>query len=120
VARQGQRCRTDEDGIDSTRFLISSNAGEELKPLAKIASGGEISRAMLAIKSILAEVDAVPVLVFDEIDVGIGGRVAEAVGRKLREIGPDGRCSASPTCRRSPPRPSPTTGWSSSPGPAGP
>jgi len=87
VADQGQRYRADEDGIDGARFLISSNAGEDLRPLAKIASGGEISRAMLAIKSILAEVDSVPVLVFDEIDVGIGGRVAEAVGRKLREIG---------------------------------
>lgn len=73
-------------GIDRVRFLISPNPGEEPKALARIASGGEISRVMLAIKSILAEADAVPVLVFDEIDAGIGGRVAEAVGRKLKAI----------------------------------
>ncbi len=73
-------------GIDRVRFLISPNPGEEPKPLAKIASGGEISRVMLAIKSIGAAADAVPVLVFDEIDAGIGGRVAEAVGKKLRAI----------------------------------
>jgi DNA repair protein RecN (Recombination protein N) len=82
-----QRQKTEATGIDQVRFLISPNPGEELKPLARIASGGEISRVMLAIKTILAEADAVPVLVFDEIDAGIGGKVAEAVGRKLKEIG---------------------------------
>jgi len=82
-----QRHKTESWGIDQVRFLISPNPGEDPKPLAKIASGGEISRVMLAIKTILAEADAVPVLVFDEIDAGIGGRVAEAVGHKLKEIG---------------------------------
>lgn len=81
------RQKTESWGIDQVRFLISPNPGEDPKPLAKIASGGEISRVMLAIKTILAEADAVPVLVFDEIDAGIGGRVAEAVGKKLKEIG---------------------------------
>jgi len=78
--------KTDATGIDAVRFLISPNPGEDLKPLAKIASGGEISRVMLAVKTILSQADAVSVLVFDEIDAGIGGRIAEAVGIKLREI----------------------------------
>ena len=73
-------------GIDDIEFLISPNSGEELKPLSKIASGGELSRIMLAIKSMLAEADRVPVLVFDEIDSGIGGEVAKAVGEKLKEV----------------------------------
>lgn len=81
-----KKYRTESTGVDTVRFLISPNPGEELKPLAKIASGGEISRVMLAIKTILSEADAVPVLVFDEIDSGIGGRIAEAVGIKLKEI----------------------------------
>ncbi|MBI4727567.1 DNA repair protein RecN [candidate division TA06 bacterium] len=84
---KGKRVMTEAWGIDQVSFLISPNPGEDLKALARIASGGEISRVMLAIKTILAEADAVPVLVFDEIDAGIGGRVAEAVGRKLKEIG---------------------------------
>jgi len=87
VRRGGRAYKVDPSGMDQARFLISPNTGEELKPLARIASGGEISRVMLAIKTILAETDQVSSLVFDEIDVGIGGRVAEAVGRKLREIG---------------------------------
>ncbi len=81
-----KKYRTESSGIDIVRFLISPNPGEDLKPLAKIASGGEISRVMLAVKTILSEADAVPVLVFDEIDAGIGGRIAEAVGVKLKEI----------------------------------
>lgn len=87
VCRGGKSYRVEPSGMDQARFLISPNAGEELKPLAKIASGGEISRVMLAVKTILAEVDQVSSLVFDEIDSGIGGRVAEAVGKKLRQIG---------------------------------
>lgn len=86
VHQNKKRLKADASGIDASRFLISPNPGEDLKPLAKIASGGEISRVMLAIKTILSEADAVPVLVFDEIDAGIGGKVAEAVGVKLREI----------------------------------
>ncbi len=86
VQHDKKRLKTDSTGIDAVRFLISPNPGEELKPLAKIASGGEISRVMLAVKTILSQADAVPVLVFDEIDAGIGGRIAEAVGLKLKEI----------------------------------
>jgi len=74
------------DGIDQVEFLISTNPGEPLKPLAKIASGGEISRTMLALKACLQRTHEIPVLVFDEIDVGIGGKTAEAVGEKLREV----------------------------------
>lgn len=74
------------DGVDQVEFLISTNPGEPLKPLAKIASGGEISRTMLALKASLQRTHEIPVLVFDEIDVGIGGRTAEAVGEKLREV----------------------------------
>ena len=73
-------------GIDSLEFLISPNVGEDLKPLAKIASGGELSRIMLALKVILAKGDEMPVLVFDEIDAGIGGRTAGTVGHKLKGL----------------------------------
>jgi DNA repair protein RecN (Recombination protein N) len=73
-------------GMDRVEFFISPNIGEELKPLRKIASGGELSRIMLSIKSILADIDEIPILIFDEIDVGIGGRTAEAVGRRLRSV----------------------------------
>lgn len=73
-------------GMDSIEMLFSANEGEPLKPLASVASGGEISRIMLAIKSVLAECDKIPVVVFDEIDVGIGGATAHAVARKLRQI----------------------------------
>lgn len=87
VRLQGKKYSADASGLDRVRFLIQPNLGEEMRPLARIASGGEISRVMLAIKTILAEADQTPVLIFDEIDVGIGGRVAEAVGKKLRQIG---------------------------------
>lgn len=73
-------------GIDKIEFLFSANAGEPLKPLLKIVSGGELSRVMLALKNILAEVDSIPVLIFDEVDAGIGGKTAESVGRKLEMI----------------------------------
>lgn len=73
-------------GKDRIEFLISPNIGEEVKPLAKIASGGELSRIMLAIKRILAGIGGRQVLIFDEVDAGIGGAVAEVVGRKLREL----------------------------------
>jgi DNA repair protein RecN (Recombination protein N) len=72
-------------GAESAEMLISANPGEELRPLAKVVSGGELSRTMLAIKTILAAVDRVPTLVFDEVDAGIGGRVADVVGQKLRK-----------------------------------
>ncbi len=70
-------------GVDSVEFLISANAGEEPKPLAKVASGGEISRIMLALKTLLAEKDAIPLLIFDEIDAGISGRIAQKVGQAM-------------------------------------
>jgi len=73
-------------GADRVEFLISPNPGEEPKPLAKIASGGELSRIMLALKTILIEGDSIPTLVFDEVDAGIGGAVAEEVGSKLKKI----------------------------------
>jgi len=73
-------------GMDWVEFLMSPNVGEEVKPLAKIASGGELSRIMLALKRILAKVGGRQVLVFDEVDSGIGGAIAEVVGRKLREL----------------------------------
>ena len=79
----GQRYAFDTTGIDRVEFLIAPNPGEPLKPLVKIASGGETSRLMLALKTVLAAGDTVPTLIFDEIDQGIGGRVGEIVGRKL-------------------------------------
>jgi DNA repair protein RecN (Recombination protein N) len=72
-------------GAETVEFLLSANPGEELKPLAKVVSGGELSRTMLAIKTILAAAEDVPSMVFDEVDAGIGGRVADAVGQKLRQ-----------------------------------
>lgn len=74
------------DGIDQCRFLVRTNPGEALLPLAKSASGGEISRLMLAIKSVLAEQDHIPVLIFDEIDTGVGGVLAAEVGRAMHEL----------------------------------
>lgn len=73
-------------GIDRVEFLFSANPGEPPKPLIKIASGGELSRVMLALKTILADVDDIPILIFDEVDAGIGGRTAESVGKKLKAI----------------------------------
>ncbi|MGI6778064.1 MAG: DNA repair protein RecN [Acetivibrionales bacterium] len=74
------------NGLDRVEFLISPNAGEPLKPLSKIVSGGEMSRIMLAIKNILAKADKIPTLIFDEIDSGVSGRVAQKVGEKLSSI----------------------------------
>ena len=75
-----------DSGIDRVEFMVSANKGEELKPLARIASGGELSRIMLSLKAICGTEESGKTLVFDEIDAGIGGRVAEAVGRRLRDI----------------------------------
>ena len=74
-------------GQDTVEFMFSANPGEPLKPLAKVASGGELSRVMLALKTILAESDQVPVLIFDEVDAGVGGAVAEVMGKRLRDLG---------------------------------
>ncbi len=79
----GQRVAFDQNGYDRVEFLIAPNPGEGLKPLAKIASGGETSRLMLALKHVLARADEIPSLIFDEIDQGIGGRVGLTVGYKL-------------------------------------
>ncbi|MGB2869072.1 MAG: DNA repair protein RecN [Bacteroidota bacterium] len=73
-------------GVDFVEFLLSTNTGEELKPLVRVASGGEVSRIMLALKTILAKSERLPLLVFDEIDVGISGRIAQAVGRSLKNL----------------------------------
>ncbi len=83
---KNKKTRTHANGIGEIEFLFSPNPGEELRPLVKIASGGEISRVMLALKSILNEQDPVPVMVFDEVDSGISGSVAEKVGTKLKKI----------------------------------
>ncbi|WP_024856731.1 DNA repair protein RecN [Ruminococcus albus] len=75
-----------QNGMDNIEFLISANIGEEPRPIAKIASGGELSRIMLALKSVLAEKDSIDTLIFDEIDTGVSGRAAQKIGLKLREI----------------------------------
>jgi len=75
-----------ETGIDQVTFLIAPNVGEPLKPLSSIVSGGELSRVVLALKAILAETEAVETIVFDEVDAGIGGSVAEVVGKKLSSL----------------------------------
>lgn len=73
-------------GGDRVEFLLSANPGEPLQPLAKVASGGELSRIMLALKTVLAETDGVPVLVFDEVDQGVGGAVAAVMGKRLKAL----------------------------------
>jgi DNA repair protein RecN (Recombination protein N) len=70
-------------GLDRVEFALSTNPGEELRPLARVASGGELSRTMLALEAVLARADRVPTLIFDEVDAGIGGRVAAVVGETL-------------------------------------
>ncbi len=77
------------NGLDSVELVFSPNPGEPLKPLRAIASSGEISRLMLAIKSALAAHDAIPLLVFDEIDTNVGGEIAHAVGAKMQTLGQD-------------------------------
>jgi DNA repair protein RecN (Recombination protein N) len=84
--RGNEMVRLESRGFDTVEFLISLNPGEGMKPLARVASGGEISRIMLALKGILAKHDRLPVVVFDEIDVGVSGRIAHAVGRSLKKL----------------------------------
>jgi len=86
IAVNGENIKFTKDGFDNVEFLISTNPGEPLKPLAKIVSGGESSRIMLALKSILAKADMIPCMIFDEIDTGIGGRTAQVVGEKLSKV----------------------------------
>ena len=83
----GSRLAFDVTGLDRVEFLVAPNPGEGLKPLVKIASGGETSRLMLALKNVLARADQIPTLIFDEIDQGIGGRVGGTVGEKLWNLG---------------------------------
>lgn len=83
---EGKRVSFVEDGIDKIEFLISTNPGEPVKPLAKIASGGEISRIMLALKSIFSIKHGVTSLIFDEVDTGVSGRVAQAIAEKIHAI----------------------------------
>ena len=77
------------DGCDAAEFMISANPGEPLKPLARIASGGELSRVMLAIRSVLAECDGVDTLIFDEIDTGVSGKTSQKIGIKLKGVSKD-------------------------------
>jgi DNA repair protein RecN (Recombination protein N) len=86
VEVDGESCRIDERGADRVEFLLSANPGEPLKPLAKVASGGELSRIMLAVKTVLSDVDRIPTLIFDEVDIGIGGKVARLVGERLKGL----------------------------------
>lgn len=83
---KAERTKLTENGCDSIEFLICTNVGEEAKPLAKIASGGELSRIMLAFKNVLADKDNIDTLIFDEIDTGISGKAAQKVALKLREV----------------------------------
>ncbi len=86
ITIEGQKYRAEADGIDQVIFEISTNRGEPSRPLAEIVSGGEVSRIMLAIKAILAGRDQIPVLIFDEIDTGISGKIAREVGEELRNL----------------------------------
>jgi len=89
VAALRPRDRITTEGAESVQFLVSTNPGFEPVGLGKVASGGELSRVMLALKSVLATADRTPVLIFDEIDAGVGGAVAGRLGRKLRQLGED-------------------------------
>ena len=85
MALRHQRGPLASAGQDNVEFLISTNPGEEPKPLAKIASGGELSRIMLAFKSALADKDAIPTVIYDEIDTGVSGLAAGRIGQKLKQ-----------------------------------
>lgn len=82
----GKKFKFNNRGYDEVEFFVSTNAGEDPKPLVKVASGGEISRIMLALKSILAKSDRLPILIFDEIDTGVSGRIAQKVGQVLKSL----------------------------------
>ncbi|MGL4954637.1 MAG: DNA repair protein RecN [Cetobacterium sp.] len=83
----GESTSMSSNGVDSVEFMISTNVGQGLKPLWKVASGGEVSRIMLAIKVIFSKVDNIPILIFDEIDTGVGGETVRKIANKLQEIG---------------------------------
>jgi DNA repair protein RecN (Recombination protein N) len=86
IVVDGKLFEATSKGIDEVEFFISTNPGEDIKPLAKVASGGEVSRIMLALKSTLAKNDKLPLLIFDEIDVGVSGRIAQKVGIALKNL----------------------------------
>jgi len=86
VPVDGRLLACDRTGIDRVEFLLAANAGEELRPLARVASGGEMARILLALKTILAGVDVRPTLIFDEVDVGVGGRLGQVLGEKLWQL----------------------------------
>jgi DNA repair protein RecN (Recombination protein N) len=86
IELEEKRIKVSAQGPADVQFLISPNVGEDLRPLVRIASGGEVSRIMLALKTVLVQADAVDVMVFDEIDVGIGGNIARVVGEKLKAL----------------------------------
>ena len=81
---KGKRYKFNPSGYDNVQFFISTNLGEDVKPLARIASGGEISRVMLSLKTVLAKTDKLPLLIFDEIDTGVSGHIAQKVGQTLK------------------------------------
>lgn len=87
IAIDGEAKVANSRGADDVEFYLSTNAGESPKPLTKVASGGEISRIMLALKTVLAKTDRLPLMIFDEIDVGVSGRVAQSVGRAMKSLG---------------------------------
>ena len=87
IAVRHEKGKLTVNGMDSVEFLISANKGEEPKPISKIASGGELSRIMLALKSVIADKDSIPTMIFDEIDTGVSGKAAQKIGIKLRQIG---------------------------------
>ncbi|MDY0081818.1 MAG: DNA repair protein RecN, partial [Ignavibacteriaceae bacterium] len=86
ITAQNKKYLYSDSGFDEVEFYISTNTGEDVKPLAKVASGGEVSRIMLSLKTILAKSDKLPVLIFDEIDTGVSGRIAQKVGAALRAL----------------------------------
>ncbi len=86
IEANGKKYKFNSHGIDQVEFFISTNFGEDIKPLAKVASGGEISRIMLALKTILAKNDKLPILIFDEIDTGVSGPIAQKVGQTLKSL----------------------------------
>ncbi len=86
VLIEKEKVRIHARGYDDVEFFISTNLGEDVKPLTKVASGGEVSRIMLALKSVLAKADRLPVMIFDEIDVGVSGRIAQAVGLSMKNL----------------------------------
>lgn len=87
ISVQHEKGKLTINGMDNIEFLISANKGEVPKPISKIASGGELSRIMLALKSVIAGRDSIPTMIFDEIDTGVSGKAAQKIGIKLREIG---------------------------------